>query len=180
MPKLTGFERACLDAFRRGDPWGLEAGDTADPSAWLRLCFSVALEAGRIVRGLRVSRLRDTVKFKPDGSQGRHRIVWMRLRGELPDDPSLHTAALVYASDRTLLGTARRGIKNSRMKQSMGASLDHAMWFHRWPRFDDWIIYSSESPVAHSARGLIFASMYTRDGTQIASVAQEGLIRFKK
>ena len=59
----------------------------------------------------------------------------------------------------------------------MAASLDHAMWFHHPPRFDDWVLYSTESPIAHAARGLILGAMFTQEGTQIASVVQEGLIR---
>ena len=64
--------------------------------------------------------------------------------------------------------------------QRKGASLDHAVWIHRPFRFDDWILYASHSPVAHAARGLIFGSLYHRDGTCFASVAQEGLIRRAK
>ncbi len=104
------------------------------------------------------------------------RRVWMRPRGVLPDDPLVHTALVVYASDRMLLGTAARphGLPWGRR---IGASLDHAVWLHEPPRFDDWILYVGDSPVARSARGLIFGSMFTRDGRRIASVAQEGLIR---
>ncbi len=104
------------------------------------------------------------------------RRVWMRVRGEMPDDPAMHAAMLAYASDRGLIATAR-------MPHGMGrsgwasASLDHAIWFHRTPRFDDWLLYTSESPVSHAARALIFGQMYTIDGTRVASVAQEGLIR---
>jgi acyl-CoA thioesterase-2 len=101
---------------------------------------------------------------------------WMRVRGTLPDDPLLHTALLVYASDRTLLMTACRphGLP---WGKRMAASLDHAVWIHEPVRFDDWILYASESPVARAARGLIFGALYRRDGTRLASVAQEGLIR---
>lgn len=101
---------------------------------------------------------------------------WMRIRGTLPEDPLVHTAMLVYASDRTLLMTASRphGLP---WGKRMAASLDHAVWIHRPVRFDDWVLYASQSPVAHSARGLIFGGLYTRNGARIASVAQEGLIR---
>ena len=101
---------------------------------------------------------------------------WMRIRGTLPDDPVYHAAMLVYASDRTLLMTASRphGLP---WGKRMSASLDHAVWIHRPFRFDDWVLYASQSPVAHAARGLIFGALYTRDGTRIASVAQEGLVR---
>ena len=83
---------------------------------------------------------------------------------------------MLYASDRTLLSTAARPHGLTWGKR-MAASLDHAMWFHSVPHFDDWLLYYSESPVARSARGLIFGAMYARDGVRVASVVQEGLIR---
>jgi acyl-CoA thioesterase-2 len=103
--------------------------------------------------------------------------VWIRPAGALPEDPRVHAALLVFASDRTLLSTAARphGIPWGRRR---AASLDHAMWFHRPPRFDGWLLYASESPVAHAARGLVLGAMYRpADGARVASVAQEGLIR---
>lgn len=104
------------------------------------------------------------------------RIVWGKMAGTLPEDPILHAAAMVYLSDSGLIATVAHhyGIW---MPGGASASLDHTMWFHRPPRFDDWILYASESPAAHSARGLIHAGMYNRQGERIASVAQEGLFR---
>jgi acyl-CoA thioesterase-2 len=117
----------------------------------------------------------------PDDAQGAKqppfKRVWMRPAGTMPDDPELHTALLVYASDRTLLSTASRphGLP---WGKRMVASLDHAVWIHRVPvRFDDWILYVSASPAAHAARGLVQGAMYDRLGVRIASVSQEGLIR---
>jgi len=116
----------------------------------------------------------------PDDPEGRpqppHRRVWIRPRGALPEDPRVHAAVLVYASDRVLLSTAARphGLPWGRR---MGASLDHALWLHRPARFDDWLLYTMESPAAHAARGLVFGAMYTRQGERLASVAQEALIR---
>lgn len=104
---------------------------------------------------------------------------WLRIRGRLPDDPLLHTAALVYASDRTLLSTAARP-HDLPWNQRLGASLDHAVWIHRPVQFDDWLLYAAESPVAHAARGLIFGGLFSRDGVRIASVAQEALIRDRR
>ena len=104
------------------------------------------------------------------------RYVWLKPRGELPDDPQVHLAATVYASDRTLAGTAAAPMGYTRTDLSV-SSLDHAMWLHRKPRFDDWVLYASESPAGYAARGLAFGAMYTRDGTRFASVAQEGLLR---
>ena len=104
------------------------------------------------------------------------KMTWIRPRGRLPEDPLVHTATLVYASDRGLLGTVAWQ-PGSRRDRQMSASLDHAMWFHTPPRFEDWLLYASESPVAHSARALIHGSLHRRDGTRVASVAQEGLVR---
>ena len=105
-----------------------------------------------------------------------HRQVWMRVKGDLPDEPVLHAAMLTFASDRGLMQTARR-TREWTSRPSMSASIDHAIWFHRPPRFDGWVLYTSESPVAHAARALIFGQMHSEDGTRIASVVQEGLIR---
>jgi acyl-CoA thioesterase II len=100
---------------------------------------------------------------------------WLRVRGALPEDPLLHAALLVYLSDRTLLATAARphGLPWGRR---MAASLDHAVWIHRPVRLEGWLLYASESPVAHAARGLIFGGIF-QEGARIASVAQEALIR---
>jgi acyl-CoA thioesterase-2 len=106
------------------------------------------------------------------------RRVWMRARGELPEDPAVHAALIAYASDRGLIATARRPHGIARGRDS-SASLDHAMWFHHPPRFDDWLLYTSDSPVAQSARALIFGQMYRRDGARAVSVVQEGLIRIR-
>jgi len=123
-------------------------------------------------------RICDPSEFEPDAHRDNRRMVWIRLRGKLPDDPALHTAALAYASDRTLLSTALRPAKIVPGTSTYrAASLDHAMWFHHPPRFDDWVLYCSESPIAHAGRGLILGSMFTPHGVQIASVVQEGLIR---
>jgi acyl-CoA thioesterase-2 len=116
----------------------------------------------------------------PDDPEGRpqppRRRIWLRPRGVLPEDPRVHAALLVYASDRALLSTAARP-HGLRWGERTGASLDHAFWLHRPVRFDGWLLYSMESPVAHAARGLIHGAMYSRDGARVASVAQEALIR---
>jgi acyl-CoA thioesterase-2 len=105
---------------------------------------------------------------------------WMRARGELPDDLRLHQCVLAYASDLTLLISAVKphpiGMTTPGFRT---ASLDHAMWFHRPFRFDDWLLYVQESPVAAHARGFARGSFYTRDGSLVASCAQEGLMRYR-
>jgi acyl-CoA thioesterase-2 len=112
----------------------------------------------------------------PDSGPEARQRNWLRVRGALPENPLIHTAMLVYASDRTLLGTAARP-HDIPWNKRMAASLDHAMWIHRPVRMDDWILYAAESPVAHSARGLCFGGLFYPDGTRVASVAQEALIR---
>jgi len=104
--------------------------------------------------------------------------VWFRLSERVGDAPELHRALLAYASDFHLLGTATfpHGISYYQPNVQM-ASLDHAMWFHRPFRVDDWLLYSLDSPTAQNARGLARGLIYTRDGKLVASVAQEGLIR---
>ncbi len=106
--------------------------------------------------------------------------VWLRAKGRLPDDPVLHQCVAAYASDMTLLDTATlpHGIPmawmNSRYQM---ASLDHAMWFHRPFRADEWLLYSEESPSSSGARGFAIGHLFTRDGKLAVTVAQEGLIR---
>ncbi|MEU8661215.1 acyl-CoA thioesterase [Actinoplanes philippinensis] len=104
--------------------------------------------------------------------------VWMRLDGRLPDDQLIHACALTYASDMSLLDAVLSthgevwgpgGV--------IGASLDHALWFHRPFRADEWFLYDSASPSASGARGLANGRMFTRDGRHIASAVQEGLLR---
>ena len=106
--------------------------------------------------------------------------TWFRIPRELPEDPLLHAAVLTYASDYSLLEPVlrRHGITwgDPRLRP---ASLDHAMWFHRTPRVDDWILYRQASPSAQNGRGLGHGLMFHRDGTLIASVAQEGMVRVK-
>lgn len=103
--------------------------------------------------------------------------VWLKANGEIPDDPHLHIALVVYASDRTLLDTAWR--PHASLGDHSGASLDHVMWFHQAPRFDDWLLYDMTSPAASNARGLALGRMYDQSGHLIVSVAQEGLLRVR-
>jgi acyl-CoA thioesterase II len=104
--------------------------------------------------------------------------TWMRAVAPLPDDPKVQRAVLAYASDLTLLGTATLPHALSWMKGTMmGASLDHAIWFHEAFRADEWMLYVCDSPWAGHARGFNRGRIFTRDGRLIANVAQEGLIR---
>lgn len=106
------------------------------------------------------------------------RSIWMRTIAPLPDDPLMHRALLAYASDHGLLGAALLPHGLSYMQPGVRmASLDHAMWFHRDFRLDDWLLYRLDSPSASGARGLARGSIYTRDGRLVASTAQEGMVR---
>ncbi len=105
-----------------------------------------------------------------------HRVVWTRIPAPLPEDPLIHAAAMAYMSDSGLVATVASAHGRWQPGGST-ASLDHAMWWHYPPRFDDWLLYTSESPAAHAARAIIFGSIYTRSGVLVASVAQEGLYR---
>lgn len=116
--------------------------------------------------------------FKVDGEHVAHQAVWIRSLGKLPDDQDIHRAAIAYASDYTILESiyrrhgiawAHRGLKS--------ASLDHAMWFHRDGRADEWMLYVQESPSAQGGRGLSLGRIFNRQGMLLATVAQEGMVR---
>jgi acyl-CoA thioesterase-2 len=111
-----------------------------------------------------------------DGGHVSQARMWIRLRDELPDDPAVHTATFAYASDVSLLGAALAAHGGDPARTQM-ASLDHAIWFHRPFRADEWWLYDQWSPSAQGARGLAFGRVFTAEGTLVATVAQEGLIR---
>lgn len=104
--------------------------------------------------------------------------VWLRANGPVPADPAVHLALVVYASDRSLLDTAWRPHADG--GELAGASLDHSMWFHQAPSFDDWLLYTMHSPAASGGRGLAFGAMYDLAGQRIVSVAQEGVLHARK
>lgn len=105
---------------------------------------------------------------------------WLRAQGELPDDPVLHRCLLAYASDFSFLGTSLHPHGITFMSPDMQvASLDHAIWFHRDFRMDDWLLYDKDSPSAFGGRGFNRGSFFTRDGVMVASTAQEALIRHR-
>jgi acyl-CoA thioesterase-2 len=117
--------------------------------------------------------------FRPDvRPAAKH--VWIRANGTVPDPLVHHQAVLAYASDYGLLGTALLPHALSfQMPRLQAASLDHAIWFHRRFRVDEWLLYSTDSPSAQGARGFARGSIFTREGALIASVAQEGLLRLR-
>jgi acyl-CoA thioesterase-2 len=103
--------------------------------------------------------------------------IWLKTRGPLPDDAGLHRAMLAFVSDTSLLDTALLPHGKTIFSDVQVASLDHAMWFHRPFRADEWLLYVLDSPSASGGRGFNRGAIYTRDGVLVASVAQEGLIR---
>ena len=104
--------------------------------------------------------------------------IWIRATGRLPDEPAIHQCVLAYASDMTLLDTALIPIGKTVFNEDiMAASLDHALWFHRPFRADEWLLYAQDSPNLGGARGFARGSIFSSDGTLVASVAQEGLLR---
>ncbi len=124
------------------------------------------------VRPVDISRYLDPQKASPV------QHVWLRPTGALPDDLAVHQCAIAFATDISLLDTALvphgRTIFDPRLAL---ASIDHALWFHKPAKFDDWVLYSTDSPMTHGARGFTRGTLFTRSGELIASAAQEGLIR---
>lgn len=112
------------------------------------------------------------------GEQPARQRVWMRADGRLPDDPLLHVCALTYASDMTLLSTVLIG-HGLTFDDVRASSLDHAMWFQRPFRADEWFLYDMDSPSAAGARGLARGRIWSADGRHVVSVVQEGLLRVK-
>jgi acyl-CoA thioesterase-2 len=104
-------------------------------------------------------------------------MEWMRVRAPLPEDPVIQSAALIFQSDGGSFAGIDRRYGRQGMVHKASASLDHAIWLHRPVRWDDWILVVTDTPVAHAARALTFRSFYTRDGTHIATMAQEAVFR---
>ena len=107
--------------------------------------------------------------------------VWMRATGRLPDEPAIHQCVLAYASDMMLLDAALIPHRRSVFSEDiMAASLDHALWFHRPFRADEWLLYAQDSPNLAGSRGFSRGLIFAGDGTLVASVAQEGLLRQRR
>jgi len=116
------------------------------------------------------------VVMPPRAAPVRH--IWLKTVAKLPDNPDLHRNVLAYVSDYQLVSTATlpHGIHFAEGNVQL-ASLDHAMWFHRPFRADEWLLYAMESPNASGGRGLALGRIFARDGTLVASTAQEGVVR---
>ncbi|OBI72826.1 acyl-CoA thioesterase II [Mycobacterium sp. E740] len=120
---------------------------------------------------------RDVLKKLP--GKASQQQVWFRHRDPLPDDPVLHICALAYMSDLTLLGSAQVNYPRER-KHLQVASLDHAMWFMRQFRADEWLLYDQSSPSASGGRSLCQGKIFNQDGEMVAAVMQEGLTRYTR
>lgn len=120
----------------------------------------------------------EPIYFRVKGEHVAHQAVWIKSLGDLPVDQPLHTAALAYVSDYTILEPIfrRHGIAWTH-EGLKSASLDHAMWFHRPARVDEWMLYVQESPSASGGRGLSLGRIFSQDGMLLATVAQEGMVR---
>ena len=115
--------------------------------------------------------------FAPTEKPPSH-AVWLKARGDLPTDRLTHQSVLAYATDYGLLGTALRPHGLSFVMPDLQlATLDHSLWFHRSFRADEWLLYTMDSPSASGARGFTRGQIFSEDGTLVASVAQEGLMR---
>nr|WP_141007657.1 acyl-CoA thioesterase II [Nocardioides humi] len=113
----------------------------------------------------------------PDPARPSQALVWIRVDGRLSDDPLEHLATFTYASDVSLLGATLSAHPEHGPDRVQMASLDHTIWFHRPFRADEWWLYDQWSPSASGGRGLALGRVFTQDGTLVATVAQEGLIR---
>jgi acyl-CoA thioesterase-2 len=176
-------------SFHRPEP-GFDHQDempaAPDPESLPTMAAALAAVAGRMPISSSLAGTVDLRAIDPHPFEQRdvgpratatHR-VWMRAAGRLPDDPVVHAAMLAYMSDVSLLHPVlvRHGVSFA-LDPVMGASLDHALWFHRDLRADEWLLYDAQSPSASGARGLAFGRLFAADGRLVASVAQEGLVR---
>ncbi|RXZ51321.1 acyl-CoA thioesterase II [Agromyces fucosus] len=129
-------------------------------------------------RAFDVRHIPSPIYLTVDGERVPRQAVWMKAFGRLPDDLNMHRAALAYASDYSILEPVLRAHGVAWATPGLKvASLDHAMWWHRDARVDEWLLYTQDSPSASGGRGLSLGRIYTRDGVLIASVAQEGMVR---
>lgn len=169
----------------RGLEHGIEAPDVPEPHGLPRiddLLVGYERTVPHFVEALRPIEWRYTNDpawiMRDKGESLRHNRVWMTTEGPMPDDPVLHQAALVYASDTTVLDSiiTTHGLSWGH-DRIFAVTINHSVWFHRPVRFDDWVLYSTTSPVAADARGLATGHFFDDSGRLIATVAQEGIVK---
>ncbi len=169
MPDVPGPDGLPPFAVLR-ERWRAEAG-LSDPTLLEALSRSIAIEFRPV---------EDWNPLAPRSAEPRQH-VWFRVPERLPDDPMLHRCLMAYASDFNLIGTALRPHGLSWYTgRVLLASIDHALWFHREGRVDDWLLYAMESPSAGGARGFARGMIFDAQGRLLASVAQEGMVRLPK
>jgi acyl-CoA thioesterase-2 len=117
--------------------------------------------------------------MRDKGKKLTHNRVWMKAQGQMPDDPVLHAAALVYASDTTVLDSiiTTHGLSWG-FDRIFAVTMNHSVWLHRPVRFDEWVLYSTSSPVAAESRGLGTGHFFDRSGQVLATVVQEGIVKY--
>lgn len=117
--------------------------------------------------------------MRTKGDRLAHNRVWVKALGDLPDDPLLHTATMVYSSDTTVLDSVitTHGLSWG-FDRIFAASANHSIWFHRQVNFNDWVLYSTSSPVAADSRGLGTGHFFDRSGQPLATVVQEGVLKY--
>jgi acyl-CoA thioesterase-2 len=168
MPEVPPPE-ALASSAELGRRWLAEVGEQAvDPriAAWLTRARPIEVRPVDAENPLFPARRPPSYAF------------WFRAGARLPDDPRIHRCLLAYATDHVLLTVALRPHGRSWiLHDTLMASLDHALWFHRPARFDEWLLYTTDSPSAQSSRGLARGQIFDRAGRLVASVAQEGLMR---
>jgi acyl-CoA thioesterase II len=180
MSMITSFQEDA-GGLDHQDPMPQVPGPDGLPS--LREVFGAIDNPGAqhlVRRPVELRHVEGSLFVEPADEQVAHQSVWMKTVGPLPDDPLVHAAVLAYASDYTLLEAVlrRHGLAWSDPR-IRAASLDHAMWFHRPASVDDWVLYAQQSPSAQGGRGLGIGRMFSADGTLVATVAQEGMLRIK-
>jgi acyl-CoA thioesterase-2 len=157
--------------------------DVPAPESLPTLAELVAPYGEQAVAALAISRaveqrlMEDPFNRQPKVPPHTKTYAWMRVAGRLPEDAAVHAAALTFVSDLTLLSAGLARLGGGWGGRYVGASLDHAVWFHQPVRADQWFLYETDSPAASAGRALCFGEIWAADGTHVASVAQQGLIR---
>lgn len=160
-------------------PQGLPSPeDLADPAELLGHVKHPVVQEWGVGRPFDIRHIDRPVYLEADRERRPTSAVWMRTKAALPDDPNIHRAAMLYASDYLPFEPMMRqhGLYWAKPGLKM-ASLDHAMWWHRPARADEWLLFVMDSPSTQSARGLATGWIFTRDGDLVATVTQEGMIR---
>lgn len=168
------------DGIAYQDPMPAAVGPEGQPEWWGTLGTAPDQQRERMrrhwINPIEVRAGEEGGSQRPIAERLPHRKVWGRPVAPLPDDPLIHAAAIAYFSDSGMIATVA-SVFGMWQPGGATASLDHSIWWHHPPRFDDWLLYTTDSPVANAARGLIWGAMYDTGGRRVVSVAQEGLFR---